>query len=616
MRTTCLRFVLPVILLIGSSVRAAAQDVPTVFIHGLASSNATWQGAADRLKARVAIAPQRPNLNWRDKFESQASSLQSALGGLPGSTIAVGHSNGGLVARQWSRLHPVGGIVTLGTPNQGAPLAYNALRWLNYNFTVSHVITEVFNAYSRNCCTWNGTLPQVQNWIYYVRYWLGLEATGLASTIGIDTTAPVLAQMASGSPAGLNSSANLSREASAVPARVGIGIVAHNFYYAGPFRAMWPEDGDTIATWMSTTVNTLNYFAAYIAATADPADSGAADLVSWLTSAASYIASIDPTWCRYVSSASANVCNPNDTVIPDWSQAYPGAPLIYVSREGPTHTRETSKSDDWLYLALTNFMHVKVRSSSSPAPPSSGGNTLASSRWLDPGRDAHVLGRTLPAGVSRRRQSGPLQVGRGGALVQQDRRHRRRHGGHAGRRQFRHLQRRRHSPVVQQDGGKRRCGAQAAERWKRGDLQHERRWALGNWNMLLLGGRRLVAIALAAASIGPGQRSDRGRSAAAQDSPMSVLWRVPGEGRGVPAADDTTAYFLSARHEVVAIDRRNGSIRWRRETGEPADSTLGSSVTLAGSIVVAGDYDVYGFDRSTGAARWRFSPADGYGPGI
>ena len=191
--------------------------------------------------------------------------------------------------------------------------------------------------------------------------------------------------MASGSPAGLNSSANLSREASAVPARVGIGIVAHNFYYAGPFRAMWPEDGDTIATWMSTTVNTLNYFAAYIAATADPADSGAADLVSWLTSAASYIASIDPTWCRYVSSASANVCNPNDTVVPDWSQAYPGAPLIYVSREGPTHTRETSKSDDWLYLALTNFMHVKVRSSSSPAPPSSGGNTLASGRWLDPG---------------------------------------------------------------------------------------------------------------------------------------------------------------------------------------------------------------------------------------
>jgi len=265
MRTRCLRFMLLFAAVIGWSARGAAQDVPTVFIHGLASSNATWQGAADRLKARVAIAPQRPNLNWRDKFENQASSLQGALGGLPGSTIAVGHSNGGLVARQWSRLHPVSGIVTLGTPNQGAPLAYNALRWLNFNFAASSVITEVFNAYARNCCTWNGTLAQLQNWIYYVRYWLSLEATGLAATIGIDTTAPVLAQMASGSPAGLNSSANLSREASAVPARVGIGIVAHNFYYAGPFRAMWPEDGDTIASWMSTTVNTLNYFAAYIA---------------------------------------------------------------------------------------------------------------------------------------------------------------------------------------------------------------------------------------------------------------------------------------------------------------------------------------------------------------
>src|SRR4029453_5895089 len=99
-----------------------AQDVPTVFIHGLASSGATWEGAADRLQARLSIAAYRPNLIWRSTFESQGDGLQAQLGWLPASTVAVGHSNGGLVARQWGRLHPLNGIVTPGPPNKAAPL--------------------------------------------------------------------------------------------------------------------------------------------------------------------------------------------------------------------------------------------------------------------------------------------------------------------------------------------------------------------------------------------------------------------------------------------------------------------------------------------------------------
>ena len=247
-----------------------AQDVPTVFIHGLASSGATWEGAADRLQARLSITPYRPNLIWRSTFESQGDGLQAQLGWLPASTVAVGHSNGGLVARQWSRLHPLNGIVTLGTPNQGAPLAYNALSWIWFDFNAGSVITDIFNAFGRDCCDWYWILSQVGDVADWVRYWLSLHPAAMASTLGIEFGAPVLGQMASDSPANLNSPDNLNREASVVPSRVGISVVAHNFYWAGPFRAIWPEWGDGVATVMYAASTGLNYWATYLWTTADP----------------------------------------------------------------------------------------------------------------------------------------------------------------------------------------------------------------------------------------------------------------------------------------------------------------------------------------------------------
>ena len=52
---------------------------------------------------------------------------------------------------------------------------------------------------------------------------------------------------------------------------------------------------------------------------------------------------------------------------------------------------------------------------------------------------------------------------------------------------------------------------------------------------------------------------------------LTPAWVVPGEGRGIPAVGRTTAYFLSKRHEVVAIDIRSGRVSWRGATGEPGD---------------------------------------------
>jgi outer membrane protein assembly factor BamB len=98
-------------------------------------------------------------------------------------------------------------------------------------------------------------------------------------------------------------------------------------------------------------------------------------------------------------------------------------------------------------------------------------------------------------------------------------------------------------------------------------------------------------------------------------TPM-MAWHVDGEGRGRPAIDGGSVYFLSKRHEVLALDSSKGTLRWRQNTNEPGDSTEGSAVVVAGPVVVAGDYNLVAFDRITGEFRWRFIPAIGYAPGV
>ena len=93
-------------------------------------------------------------------------------------------------------------------------------------------------------------------------------------------------------------------------------------------------------------------------------------------------------------------------------------------------------------------------------------------------------------------------------------------------------------------------------------------------------------------------------------------WRQAARGRGTPAADADVVYFLSREHQVVAIARADGRVRWSASTGGLEASTMGTRVVLAGGVVVAGDSDVIAFDRETGRRRWTsaVSGAEGVGP--
>ena len=94
------------------------------------------------------------------------------------------------------------------------------------------------------------------------------------------------------------------------------------------------------------------------------------------------------------------------------------------------------------------------------------------------------------------------------------------------------------------------------------------------------------------------------------------IWAVKAEGWSTPTSDSTQAYFVSLRHEVFAINRLSGTVSWQTRLPEPGTETNGRTVGVSRGVVIAGDYDVYGLDTKTGTIRWKFSPSDGYGPGV
>ena len=104
--------------------------------------------------------------------------------------------------------------------------------------------------------------------------------------------------------------------------------------------------------------------------------------------------------------------------------------------------------------------------------------------------------------------------------------------------------------------------------------------------------------------------------AAATPARPTVRWQQALPGWGQPVADDATAFVLTRRHDVVALDLTTGAVRWRAYTGGPGDAPLGSSIRLAGGHVIVGDDAIVAFDRRTGRAAWRFVPAEGQGAGI
>jgi pimeloyl-ACP methyl ester carboxylesterase len=356
----------------------SAGDRPVLFLHGLGAASADWAPTADRLRQRLPIDPRLPSLDWRRTFREQANGLQSnaSVSGLGADTVVVGHSNGGIVAREWSKQRQVNAIVTLGTPHQGVPLLSHFNNWLAFNDSTALLIGNVARAFSR----WSNSswlYPHAANvlgWVADFSYW---SIVNLAFAIGLGVTTPVTTEMYPGSPylTALNSGGNLQREASAVPGRVGVVTIAHNYYWAGPVRAFAPEWGDANAAALYGSAAALMFWGTHIMLESQGADPVAVDQGMSLISIANQLLSIDPVYCLLVSSMDMSQCKPSDGLVPYDSQMFPGAStnlIVGVNNDGPAHTQQKQMSEEVLYDVFVNYLHVSPRSAAPPAPPAPG----------------------------------------------------------------------------------------------------------------------------------------------------------------------------------------------------------------------------------------------------
>jgi outer membrane protein assembly factor BamB len=95
-----------------------------------------------------------------------------------------------------------------------------------------------------------------------------------------------------------------------------------------------------------------------------------------------------------------------------------------------------------------------------------------------------------------------------------------------------------------------------------------------------------------------------------------IVWEVKGRGWAVtPAFDDSTVYFAGIDHEILAVDRRTGAVRWRQSTGAVGPWTFGYNVVRLGDLAILGDRDIYAFDAASGTLRWMYQPDDLDEPG-
>ena len=372
---------LAVLCVVGRPV--AAQDRPMVFVHGLQGSPDTWREAADRLRSTLAVSTYTPGIRWAESFEAQASELQGQFGSLPDTTVVVGHSNGGVAARQWSRLRGLSGVMTVGSPQQGAPAVNRVLSALGFHEVLYNAAGSLFGVFGAQPNDWWDVYVFVELALRYVQgasysNWAAIAGLGLLSQY------PVIPQMSTGSGflGQLNSPSNLSREATAVPARVGLMYELEGYWRMGPIRLYDPVAAEVWYSRVWYSVGILEMAGSYLMVNY-PANVTALDMAGRLFAVAQGLRRIDPEWCLTVTN-DATCSTPHDGIVPVWSQYYPGGNNIYVY--GPSHLQEPRVSDGVISYGLTSYMGVTLRSAAQPPPPGPAPpDVLASGESLFPG---------------------------------------------------------------------------------------------------------------------------------------------------------------------------------------------------------------------------------------
>jgi hypothetical protein len=215
------------VLVLLTARHANAQRQPVVMAHGVRSSDITWNADSTRLHLAFPVTVKKVSTIWTDSQTVQARFLRDQVfAGLPDSTIAIGHSNGGIVLRQAAVDNvPMRALMTVGSPNKGAPAATAVIGGQMAGITgpLLYDLTNFFYLYYSNSFDWEE--------IYYsqllsinVTAILNIVTNELLSGIGFDNNSDVWKGLYSSSPylTGLNSATALQLQSQRVPSRAAV----------------------------------------------------------------------------------------------------------------------------------------------------------------------------------------------------------------------------------------------------------------------------------------------------------------------------------------------------------------------------------------------------------
>jgi pimeloyl-ACP methyl ester carboxylesterase len=352
-------------------VTAAAQDVPVVFVHGIFSSAETWRATSQRLAGTLQIAPYLVDMPSTAVLETQTAVLNSALGGLPANAIAVGHSQGGLISRQWSRTKSMRGILTLGTPHTGSQLTARGLDLINFNYMVYNLAGLAIGTSSTPDFAWL-VYAGLQVYLSQAQWLSWNGAATIASSVAVAGYVPVATQLVPGSGFinNLNTSGNLAREDLAVSKRVALAYTANDYWRAGIAVGLAPSLREEAWTVIRTTPPIFDFTAAWLDTTFPPTHFLARSFAMKMRQLAAVMRDMDPQWCWAVT-GDRGCTIPHDGIISVTNQRYPGPGALNFGVNGPAHTQETRQSDAVISSVLTGVMGVVARGA--PPPPPSGG---------------------------------------------------------------------------------------------------------------------------------------------------------------------------------------------------------------------------------------------------
>lgn len=100
------------------------------------------------------------------------------------------------------------------------------------------------------------------------------------------------------------------------------------------------------------------------------------------------------------------------------------------------------------------------------------------------------------------------------------------------------------------------------------------------------------------------------------DDNKRIVWSVAGRrNRAQPVVDQGSAYFLGNAHQLTAVDKVSGQVRWDIVLPVDVPSTVGLGGVISNGRLIIGDQDLFAIDSRTGEINWRAAPANVRNPG-